>query len=34
MEKDKVVYELAFHLNPDLEEAQVKELIRRYIPEV
>jgi len=25
MNKDKVVYELAFHLNPDLEEAQVKQ---------
>ena len=34
MEKDKVVYELAFHLNPDLEEAQVKELaqnIENYV---
>lgn len=25
MEKDKVIYELAFHLNPDLEESQVQQ---------
>lgn len=25
MDKDKIVYELAFHLNPDLEEAQVQQ---------
>lgn len=34
MDKDKVVYELAFHLNPDLEEAQVQQVaqnIENYI---
>lgn len=34
MDKDKVIYELAFHLNPDLEETQVKQLaqnIENYI---
>lgn len=28
MDKDKVVYELAFHINPDLEESQVQQLSR------
>lgn len=34
MDKDKVIYELAFHLNPDIEETQVKQLaqnIENYI---
>jgi len=34
MNKDKVIYELAFHLNPDLEETQVQQLaqtIESYI---
>ena len=34
MSRDKISYELAFHLNPDLEETQVKELaqnIESYI---
>lgn len=26
MDKNKIVYELAFHLNPDLEESQIKQL--------
>lgn len=28
MDKNKVVYELAFHLNPDLEETQVRQLVQ------
>jgi len=34
MHKDKVVYELAFHLNPDLEETQMRQLaqnVENYI---